>query len=125
MLSVTTRNIHDLQNESIDYGDLSPATAFRTVGMPKVTTVEERGRLVSKVIFEVTSLEKMNEGLRVDDFALENLLANGYDLHRMDVQDTSFDVIDETVKGAEQLSKAHAKIKKEAETIVVETFKNE
>lgn len=125
MLSVTTRNIHDLQKESIDYGDLSPATVFRTVGMPKVTTVVERGRLVSKVVFEETPLEKMNEGLSVDDFALENLLANGYDLHRLDVQDTSFDAIDETVKGAEQLSKAHVKIKKEAASAVVEPSKNE
>lgn len=125
MLSVTTRNIHDLQKESIDYGDLSLASAFRTVGMPKVVTVEDRGRLVSKVVFEETPLEKMNEGLRVDDFALENLLANGYDLHRMDVDTHSFEDIDETVKGAEQLSKAHAKIKKEAETVVVEPSKNE
>lgn len=74
------------------------------VGIPRVVQeLDEKGRLVSKLVFEVTPIEKLNEGLKVDDFAIEILLQNGYDFHRLDVNNQSFDNIDRVSETAKSL----------------------
>lgn len=76
----------------------------KVVGIPRVVTeFDEKGRLVSKLVFEETPIEKLNDGLKVDDFALEVLLQNGYELHRLDVQTNSFDNIDRVAETAQNL----------------------
>lgn len=100
------------KEESLKYPSVSVDEVNQVIGMPKVVQVEKNGRLVSQVIFEETPIEKMNDGLKVDDFALEVLLANGYEPHRVDVVNDSLEQVDQVVKGAEALSKAHAKVTK-------------
>lgn len=74
------------------------------VGIPRVVTeLDDKGRLVSKLVFEETPIEKLNDGLKVDDFALEVLLQNGYELHRLDVQNNSFENIDRVSETANAL----------------------
>ena len=67
------------------------------IGKPKVVTVydESSKRMISKVEFVPDDPETRYDGLTVDDFALENLLANGYQPHLMpSSQDNSLSAID-------------------------------
>lgn len=100
-----------LEKNVIEFGEihkfpkLSAEDINRSVGIPKVVqSVDDNGRLTSKLVFEVTPVEKLNEGLKVDDFALEVLLANGYDLHRVDFHSNSFGDIDRVDEVAKTLS---------------------
>lgn len=77
----------------------------KSVGIPKVVQrVDDKGRLVSELVFEVTPVEKLNDGLKVDDFALEVLLQNGYDLHRVDYNNVGFDDIAKVDQVAKTMS---------------------
>lgn len=81
------------------------------VGIPRVVTeLDDRGKLVSKVVFEETPIEKLNDGLKVDDFALEVLLQNGYEPHRLDNSSVSFEDI-------ERLSSVASSLPSDKETI--------
>ena len=92
--------------ETIDYSSCADLEKMNeVVGMPKVKNEIVDGRVIPTVVFEVTPVEKMNHGLTVDDFALENLLANGYQPKRVDFNATSFDDIDNISKHVANLPK--------------------
>lgn len=82
---------------SVEYPDTFDP--FKTVGMPQIVTENVDGRIVQSVKFVETPVEKMNEGLTVNDFAIEVLLANGYEKHRIvDANHVSLSDIDKIVE---------------------------
>lgn len=98
---------HSFKNlVSIKYDAVSVVDVNRSFGMPVVKSVQKNGRVVTEVVFECTPIEKMHEGLTVDDFALENLLANGYQPHRVNVDNQTLDTIDKGTQNIEKASKA-------------------
>lgn len=92
------------KKENIDFPMPLVDDVNEVVGVPKVVTeTDGNGRLVSKVVFEATPIEKMNDCLKVDDFALEVLLQNGYETHRVDYDGSSFENIDRAAAVADSL----------------------
>lgn len=89
MLKVPDFSIQDLgtsKYHEIHESDLSESlSCARVVGMPRTVVENVDGHLVSKVVFEETPLSERDKGLKCSDFALENLLESGYQLHRVDV----------------------------------------
>lgn len=104
MLRVDKKGYNGL--ESIDYSEVVDLNEVNKVyGMPKTIIENVDGRLVSRVVFEATPVEQINEGLKVNDFALENLLANGANLTRQNYDTTTFEQIDKASEAAEILTK--------------------
>lgn len=120
MLNVPKKSLKEL--ETLDYSSVDCLEDVnKVVGMPKVVTETKDGRLIQRVVFEATPVEKINDGLRVEDFALENLLANGYELQRIDTSYEHLDGIDSAAKSIERLAAA----KVELESHNVEQPKND
>lgn len=120
MLSVPKKSLKEL--ETLDYSSVDCLEDVnKVVGMPKVVSESKDGRLVQRVVFEATPVEKINDGLKVEDFALENLIANGYQLNRIDVNSDHLDNIDKSAEAIGRLASA----KVELDTHIVEQSKNE
>lgn len=120
MLNVPKKTLKEL--ETLDYSSVvCLEDVNKVVGMPKIVSETKDGRLIQRVVFEATPIEKINDGLCVEDFALENLLANGYELKRIDVSNDHFENIDASAKSIERL--ANAKV--ELESHIVEQPKND
>lgn len=120
MLNVPKKSLKEL--ETLDYSSVDCLEDVnQVVGMPKVVTESKDGRLIQRVVFEATPVEKINEGLKVEDFALENLLANGYELKRIDVNTDHLENIDKSVDAIGRLAAA----KVELDSHFVEQSKNE
>lgn len=107
-------------NPKINVNDSSSLTASelvsvddvcRVVGMPKVVPTVVDGKVVNQVVFEELPPEKMNEGLKADDFALENLLSAGANLNRVDYSDSSLKSTDVLVENVSKLN-VHVKSQK-------------
>lgn len=98
--------------ESLLYPSITVDDVNQVIGMPKIVKVTKNNRIVNEVVFEETPIEKLNDGLCVDDFALEVLLENGYQLNRLDVHTESLEQVDRVSESAAALSKAKTKVSK-------------